>query len=303
MASRPTARPLSFGVFAARGPRDPRQRARGAGRSGFTSPVNKPLNRARTGRITVTQPGRATEEYSVALGQTVIAGRATDADIVIRDPQVSRRHLSVEFNESGWIVRDLGATNPAEVDSGSGYRTRQLPEMLVQGRLRIGTAVLTLHPVEASLAGLGALSSQIRHRPALAAIAVGAMGVIAVLVALTLASRRTDGDLSRFDALTRSVEEHDAPALLAALGNTTPDPDLLRAVSDQFSRRPNLRIEIVSSHVLSEADQERTEERVYRVTEPEAQTRRLTFEVRSRRAPETGTWTEIAMIPLAEATE
>lgn len=189
----PTSRPISFGVFAARGPRDPRQRARSGGRSVFTSPVNERQQRARTGRITVAQSGRATEEYSVTLGQTVILGRATDADVVINDPQVSRRHLEIQLTPRGWLVRDLGATNTAEVDRGSGFAPLGVEEQLVRGRLRVGSSLLVLHALGQPV-GFGSARPFALDRRRLAALGAAMVGVIGVLVAVVLAIRLSGDD-------------------------------------------------------------------------------------------------------------
>jgi len=43
-------------------------------------------------------------------------GRAEDNDIVIRDPNVSRRHARLERHENGFAVEDLGSTNGTLLD-------------------------------------------------------------------------------------------------------------------------------------------------------------------------------------------
>ncbi len=46
-----------------------------------------------------------------ALAKTLAIGRAPDNDIVLEDPQVSRRHASVERGPRGALLRDLGSGN------------------------------------------------------------------------------------------------------------------------------------------------------------------------------------------------
>lgn len=45
-----------------------------------------------------------------------VIGRSRDCDIVIADPNVSRRHAEIRLVGQDWIVSDLGSTNGVEVD-------------------------------------------------------------------------------------------------------------------------------------------------------------------------------------------
>ncbi len=46
-----------------------------------------------------------------------VIGRSRDADIVLADPNVSRRHAEVRPGGRGeWTVRDLGSTNGVKVN-------------------------------------------------------------------------------------------------------------------------------------------------------------------------------------------
>ena len=49
-------------------------------------------------------------------GTRVVVGRSRDADIVLADPNVSRRHAELRRDESGWHVVDLGSTNGIKVN-------------------------------------------------------------------------------------------------------------------------------------------------------------------------------------------
>lgn len=78
----------------------------------------------------------------------MLVGRADDADIRLSDPRVSRRHLEIEVGAASWIVRDLGATNPAEVIAGGPPRRIRGTETLAAGQIGVGDSVLTLYPLE-----------------------------------------------------------------------------------------------------------------------------------------------------------
>jgi Nif-specific regulatory protein len=49
-------------------------------------------------------------------GQTVVVGRSSENQIVIRDERVSRRHAEISHQKGGWVVRDLGSRNGTQVD-------------------------------------------------------------------------------------------------------------------------------------------------------------------------------------------
>jgi hypothetical protein len=49
-------------------------------------------------------------------GSRVVVGRSREADIVLADPNVSRRHAELRRDESGWQVVDLGSTNGIKVN-------------------------------------------------------------------------------------------------------------------------------------------------------------------------------------------
>ena len=45
-----------------------------------------------------------------------VMGRSRDCDVVLEDPNVSRRHAEVRPSGGGWIVNDLGSTNGIKVN-------------------------------------------------------------------------------------------------------------------------------------------------------------------------------------------
>lgn len=69
------------------------------------------------------------EEATVADGRTYVVGRSRDADIVIADGRVSRRHLLIEPAGGGWSVRDI-SSNGTWV---AGERVHHVP---VRGEVR-----------------------------------------------------------------------------------------------------------------------------------------------------------------------
>jgi hypothetical protein len=72
-------------------------------------------------------------------GDRAVIGRSRDCDIVVSDPNVSRRHAELRRDENGWHVVDLGSTNGVKV---SGRRVEQVA--LRDGdRITIGVTDLT----------------------------------------------------------------------------------------------------------------------------------------------------------------
>jgi FhaA, N-terminal domain/FHA domain len=73
-----------------------------------------------------------------ASGATI--GRSRDCDVVLSDPNVSRRHAELRPRGGGWAIADLGSTNGVSVN---GVRVER-PQTLRPGdRIEIGTTLLT----------------------------------------------------------------------------------------------------------------------------------------------------------------
>ena len=53
---------------------------------------------------------------SVLSGSRVVVGRSREADIVLEDPNVSRRHAELRRDDGGWQIVDLGSTNGIKVN-------------------------------------------------------------------------------------------------------------------------------------------------------------------------------------------
>jgi hypothetical protein len=69
-----------------------------------------------------------------------VIGRSSGADVVLEDPNVSRRHAEVRPSGGSWIVRDLGSTNGVKVNG----RRIQGPQSLRSGdTIELGTARVT----------------------------------------------------------------------------------------------------------------------------------------------------------------
>jgi hypothetical protein len=72
-------------------------------------------------------------------GDRGVIGRSRDCDVVVSDPNVSRRHAELRRDENGWHVVDLGSTNGVKVN---GRRVEQVA--LRDGdRITIGVTDLT----------------------------------------------------------------------------------------------------------------------------------------------------------------
>jgi len=60
----------------------------------------------------------------IVLGDRTVIGRSRECDVVVPDPNASRRHAEVRREGNGWVVRDLGSTNGTLVN---GRRVAQAP--------------------------------------------------------------------------------------------------------------------------------------------------------------------------------
>ena len=59
---------------------------------------------------------------TILTGDNMTIGRSRECDVVIDDPNVSRRHAELRPHGAGWIVTDLGSTNGIKVN---GRRVRE----------------------------------------------------------------------------------------------------------------------------------------------------------------------------------
>jgi hypothetical protein len=72
-------------------------------------------------------------------GERVLIGRSRECDIVMSDPNVSRRHIELRRGERGWTAVDLGSTNGMKIN---GRRLSQA-ELEPGDRITIGISDLT----------------------------------------------------------------------------------------------------------------------------------------------------------------
>jgi hypothetical protein len=110
--------------------------------------LNQPGFGSAAGRVALFDGGRSAGMQVLQVGQRIVAGRDHSSQLLVTDPAASRHHLEILFDGQGWIVRDLGAMNPARVISGeaSGALVSQSGLRMRAGQLTIGNAVLTLFP-------------------------------------------------------------------------------------------------------------------------------------------------------------
>ena len=80
------------------------------GRQRLSEPLREPDPKRGTARLRI--GGRS--ELLGSGGATL--GRSREADIVIDDANVSRKHAEVRPSGGSWIVRDLGSTNGIKVN-------------------------------------------------------------------------------------------------------------------------------------------------------------------------------------------
>jgi hypothetical protein len=76
---------------------------------------------------------------NVLSGSRVVVGRSREADIVLQDPNVSRRHAELRRDDGGWQIVDLGSTNGVKVN---GRRVDHQP-LSAGDQITIGVTDLT----------------------------------------------------------------------------------------------------------------------------------------------------------------
>jgi hypothetical protein len=76
---------------------------------------------------------------SVLSGERVLVGRSRECDVVLSDPNTSRRHAELRRDGDGWTVVDLGSTNGIKVN---GRRVDQVP-LQPGDRITLGLTELT----------------------------------------------------------------------------------------------------------------------------------------------------------------
>ena len=64
----------------------------------------------------ITLQDRPVQEFRIEDGQTLVIGRGAEADVVIDNTAISRRHASVQLLNGACFVSDLGSTNGTRVN-------------------------------------------------------------------------------------------------------------------------------------------------------------------------------------------
>jgi len=100
----------------------------------MAEPLREPDRRRGTPRLRV--DGRA-----VLVGADgAVLGRSRECDVVLDDPNVSRRHAELRPSGGSWIVNDLGSTNGVKVN---GRRIRGPQSVKPGDTLELGTSSVT----------------------------------------------------------------------------------------------------------------------------------------------------------------
>jgi hypothetical protein len=99
-----------------------------------------------SGRISYVEGGHPLS-LVLSSGQQVMVGRGATAGIRLSDAKVSREHATIAWSGSGWVVRDLKATNPTSLLGASGAAQPITGEVrMSSGQLLIGEVLVTLFP-------------------------------------------------------------------------------------------------------------------------------------------------------------
>jgi hypothetical protein len=99
-------------------------------------------------RLVVVESGHSLPAITLQPGESILVGRDPQARIRLTDTRASRRHLTIDREGAGWVVRDLGGTNGTRVVDSTGT-TRELRGSVIRltsGQLLVGDALLTLYP-------------------------------------------------------------------------------------------------------------------------------------------------------------
>lgn len=87
--------------------------------------------------------GAAPRSVSLALGQRIIVGAHVACQLVIDDPTISARHVSITAGPAGLVIDDLGSKNGVYL---AGARVQSAVLRGDHGRFRIGRSEVTVEP-------------------------------------------------------------------------------------------------------------------------------------------------------------
>ncbi|MBL6975307.1 MAG: FHA domain-containing protein [Deltaproteobacteria bacterium] len=75
----------------------------------------KPEPPAPEALLTVSFGNDSGKEFTLST-RTLVVGRSLDADIVLNDPSVSRKHFEIHHRDGEWVLKDLGSVNGTKLD-------------------------------------------------------------------------------------------------------------------------------------------------------------------------------------------
>jgi transcriptional regulator with GAF, ATPase, and Fis domain len=100
---------------------------------------------------------RWTDVLRLLPDQSVLVGRASENQVVVKDERVSRHHAKFQFQQGGWAVQDLGSRNGTQVDN----RTLTEPRLLTGGEvISVGGCNMTFTYRLAEIFASGDLSAE-----------------------------------------------------------------------------------------------------------------------------------------------
>ncbi len=170
-----------------------------------TLELNEPMSRG-PWRLKVTGPG-CSRVVALSCGQVVIIGSGGEGQVVVADPTVSGRHVSVAAHETGIVVEDLGSKNGVFV---GGTRVGKATLRGNRAEFVIGRTTISLEP-----------ANERRIEP-----------VVPLLPGLI----GTSGPMRRLAAEVRRVAVLEAPVLLQGESGTGKDV-VARAIHTLSGRR------------------------------------------------------------------
>jgi pSer/pThr/pTyr-binding forkhead associated (FHA) protein len=101
------------------------------------SPSTKKIPARYQASIVITQGYAEGMEYPINKTYSVI-GRGTNAQVRVKDPEVSREHAVIQYHEGAFILKDLDSTNGTHM-KGTSIRQRKLRH---GDKFRIGDTIL-----------------------------------------------------------------------------------------------------------------------------------------------------------------
>jgi len=141
--------------------------------------------------LTVQQGPQRGQRFSVTK-DSIIIGRVVGSDVVISDPEVSRRHASITWERGRPVIRDLGSTNGTFVNGVrlTGPRALRDGDTIGLGKVQLGfqcPAVAGAYPTVARPAPPPSAPAEVSRGPGgLSWLALGLFG-LAVVVLLVAA--------------------------------------------------------------------------------------------------------------------